>query len=190
MVALTAPKQVRRLILAGTSASAPSNPNDKIPGVIWPREESPEEPMRLLSISTNQGEDKRAIEYSFFPDDDSGRSAFASYWSRLETRTAEPPMLHLLDKNVGGARQLKALDHFFSLPGNPNNSFDRLGELKMPVLVANGDNDVLFPSSRSWELMARIADARLIIYPQSGHGFLWQFAEEFAAHINIFLPLK
>jgi pimeloyl-ACP methyl ester carboxylesterase len=57
----------------------------------------------------------------------------------------------------------------------------------MPVLVANGDNDALIPSSRSWELMTQIARAQLIIYPRAGHGFLWQYPELYAAHVNVFL---
>ena len=57
----------------------------------------------------------------------------------------------------------------------------------MPVLVANGDNDTLIPSSRSWELMTQIPNAHLILYPRAGHGFLWQYAELYATHINMFL---
>ena len=57
----------------------------------------------------------------------------------------------------------------------------------MPVLVANGDDDLLIPSSRSWELYSQIQNAQLILYPKAGHGFLWQYAELFGKHVNRFL---
>lgn len=57
----------------------------------------------------------------------------------------------------------------------------------MPVLVANGDNDPLVSTYHSWILMDRIKNAQLIIYPLTGHGFLYQHAELFASHIYTFL---
>ena len=57
----------------------------------------------------------------------------------------------------------------------------------MPVLVANGDNDLLVSIYHSWILMDRIKNAQLIIYPLAGYGFLYQDAEIFASHIHAFL---
>jgi pimeloyl-ACP methyl ester carboxylesterase len=74
----------------------------------------------------------------------------------------------------------------FLIP-NPKNSYDRLGELKMPVLIMNGDNDLLVKTSLSWEMAARIPNAQLIIYPHAGHGFLYQYAELVAHNVNMFL---
>lgn len=72
-------------------------------------------------------------------------------------------------------------------PDEPTNSHPRLGELKMPVFVCNGDNDVLVHTDHSWEVMKRIPNAHLHIYPNSGHGFLFQYAELFSTHLNLFL---
>jgi pimeloyl-ACP methyl ester carboxylesterase len=60
-------------------------------------------------------------------------------------------------------------------------------ELKMPVLVVNGSDDVLTPPRRSWKLMQKIPGAQLIICPHAGHTFLYQYAELVATHINMFL---
>ena len=68
---------------------------------------------------------------------------------------------------------------------NPNNSYDRLGELKMPVLVANSDNDLLVSTYHGWILIDRIKNAQLIIYPLDG--FFYRYAELFASHIHAFL---
>ncbi|EXJ77544.1 hypothetical protein A1O3_09771 [Capronia epimyces CBS 606.96] len=183
MVALTAPQMIRKLVLSGTGGSTPSA--EHIAGVVWPREQPPAQPIRALSEAVTREEGEKALAFSFFYDDDHGRAAFQKYWARVQERTAEPLILQLLDREGGGKRQFRAAVHSFK--AGPPSSFDRLGELQMPVLVANGDNDVLIPSSRSWELVTQITNAQLIIYPRAGHGFIWQYAELFAAHVNMFL---
>jgi pimeloyl-ACP methyl ester carboxylesterase len=55
------------------------------------------------------------------------------------------------------------------------------------VLVANGDHDRMVPTSNSHLLAERLPDARLRIYPDAGHGFLFQYPLEFAAEIRAFL---
>lgn len=77
-----------------------------------------------------------------------------------------------------------------ALVPNPKAPFDRSGELKISVLVANGDNDVLVPTSLSYELLTQIENAQLIIYPKSGHGFIFQYAERFAGDVHRFLDGK
>ena len=57
----------------------------------------------------------------------------------------------------------------------------------MPVFVANGDNDLLIPTENSFELSKILPNAHLHIYPSSGHGFLYQYAELFAKHVDLFL---
>ena len=66
-------------------------------------------------------------------------------------------------------------------------TFDRLGEIKQPVLVANGNRDIMIPTVNSYIISQQIPNAQLIIYPDSGHGFLFQYPEIFAEHVNIFL---
>ncbi len=186
MVALTAPNLVRKLILAGTTASSPS-PTSDVSGIVWPRDTRPPLPISVLRESGNDAEAvKHAMAVSFFYETDHGRAACCAYWNRLHERkvSGEPPLLEFI-ATEGSARQTEAMKHW-SEP-NPLNSFDRLGELEMPVLVINGDNDVLIPTSRSWELAKKIPSAQLIIYPKAGHGFLYQEAELVAAHVNMFL---
>jgi pimeloyl-ACP methyl ester carboxylesterase len=182
MAALTAPHLIRKLILSGTGSSMPSA--DHVSGVIWPRENPPPEAIKFLAES--QGDDgPRSIAFSFFYDDEQGRGAFEEYWQRLQERKVEPLILTLLDAAGPAKRQMNAA--FDSFKRNPHAAFDRLGELKMPVLVANGDNDVLIPTSRSWELYHQIPNAQLILYPRAGHGFIWQYAKLYATHVNMFL---
>ena len=49
------------------------------------------------------------------------------------------------------------------------------GRSRQPVFVANGDNDVMVASSLSADLARRIPNAKLTIYPDSGHGGVFQY---------------
>jgi pimeloyl-ACP methyl ester carboxylesterase len=51
----------------------------------------------------------------------------------------------------------------------------------------NGDNDRMIPTENSRLLAERLPDAQLKIYPDAGHGFLFQYPAEFAAEIEAFL---
>jgi pimeloyl-ACP methyl ester carboxylesterase len=126
-----------------------------------------------------------ALRISMFPYSKPGIEAFLSYWARVSERAVEPLNLEFLPMAEGGDNQMSSI--FDALIPNPKAAFDRLGELSMPVLVANGDNDVLVPPSLSWELLTQIKNAQLIIYPKSGHGFIWQYAQRFAEDIHRFL---
>jgi pimeloyl-ACP methyl ester carboxylesterase len=63
----------------------------------------------------------------------------------------------------------------------------RLENIQAPTLVANGDTDVMVPTVNSYLLAGHLPDARLSIYPDAGHGFLFQYPHEFAAEVNAFL---
>jgi pimeloyl-ACP methyl ester carboxylesterase len=64
---------------------------------------------------------------------------------------------------------------------------ERLSALGMPVFVANGDSDPMILPRYSYLLTGLIPDARLKIYPDSAHGFLFQHHAEFAADVGAFL---
>ena len=63
----------------------------------------------------------------------------------------------------------------------------RLSALDMPVFVANGDSDPMILPRYSYLLAGLVPDARLKIYPDSAHGFLFQHHAEFAADVGAFL---
>ena len=186
MVALQAPKLVRKLIIAG---SGPSQPATEILGIVWPRDVPPQKPIQMLASATTKEDVEAAIAYSFSPDTETGREAAGQYFSRIYKRTSqssggEEPIHSLLSLDKSREQREAYVD--WSMP-NPRNSFDRLGELPMPVLILNGDDDLLIPTSRSYELLKHIDNAQLTIYPRAGHGFLWQSAVRVAADVNAFL---
>ena len=184
MVALTAPQLVRKADSCRNHPSAPSISSD-VSGMVWPRDQAPSEPIKLAATAVTPEETERAPAYSFFYHTPKGRDEFQAYWHRRSQRDVpEEPLLGLLDP-ILSKRQTAAYVEW-TRP-NPNNSFDRLGELKIPVLVMNGDDDLLIPTSRSLELLKRIKNVRMSIHAEAGHVFIWQCAKKVAEEINVFL---
>ncbi|HEX6702465.1 MAG TPA: alpha/beta hydrolase [Gaiellaceae bacterium] len=72
--------------------------------------------------------------------------------------------------------------------GIPNHSLlQRVSAIELPVFVANGDSDPMIQPRYSYLLTGLLPDARLRIYPDSAHGFLFQHHSEFAGDVHAFL---
>ena len=72
--------------------------------------------------------------------------------------------------------------------GIPNHALlQRVAAIELPVFVANGDSDPMILPRYSHLLAGLLPDARVKIYPDSAHGFLFQHHEEFAADVHAFL---
>jgi pimeloyl-ACP methyl ester carboxylesterase len=72
--------------------------------------------------------------------------------------------------------------------GIPNHALlERVGAIDLPVFVANGDGDPMILPRYSYLLAGLLPDARLRIYPDSAHGFLFQHHRLFAADVHAFL---
>jgi pimeloyl-ACP methyl ester carboxylesterase len=53
--------------------------------------------------------------------------------------------------------------------------------------VLNGYNDIMVPTENTYLLADHLPSARLSIYPDAGHGFLFQYPVEFGTEVNAFL---
>ena len=116
--------------------------------------------------------------FLFFPRTPEGKRAATDYLGRLKERT------HDLDKGISmQARiaQIKAIRH--AGKSQP----DDLSVITQPVLIANGDHDLMVDSAHSADMARRIPNAELIIYPNSGHGGVFQHHETFLAEALRFL---
>jgi pimeloyl-ACP methyl ester carboxylesterase len=72
--------------------------------------------------------------------------------------------------------------------GQPNHSLlERVSAIDKPVFVANGDRDLMILPRYSYLLTGLMPQARLKIYPDAAHGFLFQHHAEFAADLDAFL---
>lgn len=169
------PGMVRKLIIAGSRTSF--NPTT----VIGDRAI-----FRPLAESVSEEGFKESWIASFFPHAAAGRAAGEEVWARIQLRSQDrAPHLGVEEAK----RQIEAFGKF-SVP-SADNPYERIvaggKEWYLPVLVANGDDDLLISSVNSVHLVKMLKDARLKIYEDSGHGFLFQHARRFAADVNEFL---
>jgi pimeloyl-ACP methyl ester carboxylesterase len=77
--------------------------------------------------------------------------------------------------------QLKAI-HRWGLQKPAN-----LATIHQRVLVMNGDNDRMVPSKNTVDLDRRLPNSQLVIYPDPGHGGVFQFHEDFVKQALQFL---
>jgi pimeloyl-ACP methyl ester carboxylesterase len=128
----------------------------------------------LMALATR----KNPEELLFFTRTTNGKSEAKAFVNRLKERTDDR------DKAIAGRAfrtQLKAI-HAWGL-AQPTD----LARIQHPVLVANGDDDRMVPTINSYDLARRLPDAMLRIYPDAGHGGIFQFHDRFVRDALEFL---
>lgn len=179
MTALAIPHKIRKLVLAGTGPS-------------WNEgaEQGPDEAIRLLARPDQTP--KENWKKTFFILSPEKQAVGDLWWDRINERTeatsGEERSLYVPKHKMKA--QLKSVTAFLDPSKAADGSYNRLRELKMPVFVANGNNDVLIPTSRSWELFKKLPNAHMHLYPDSGHGFCFEYSELFSKHLALFLDDK
>jgi pimeloyl-ACP methyl ester carboxylesterase len=151
------PQLVRRLILAGTGPAG----GEGIKNVT-----------RISNLDTIRGlltfTDPK--QFLFFTRTPTGRRAGKEFLARLKERAQNR------DKAISlrsYAAQLKAI-HRWGLE-QPSD----LSVIHQPVLVANGESDKMVPTKNSADLARRLPDSQLVIYPDAGHGGIFQYHAQF-----------
>ena len=66
-------------------------------------------------------------------------------------------------------------------------ALQRLTGIESPTLVIQGDGDLMIPTKLSHLMAGLIPDSRIRIYPDSAHGFLFQYPTDVAAEVIAFL---
>lgn len=152
------PELVRKLILTGTGPAGGKD-IDKVARTTY---------YDILRAALTRSDPK---EFLFFNRNATGKPAAKAFIKRLQERTVDrdaPITVKAFQT------QLKAIKKWGrSAPAN-------LSKLTQPTLIANGDNDRMVPSVLSEDLHRRITGSELIIYPDSGHGGIFQFHDRFA----------
>lgn len=162
-ITLGAPELVRRLIVAvSTPAGVPDQPKP---------------PAKVDEILTHAVNDDEDYLHLFFPETESARAAGLASLRRLDVRLAASGAA-VQDETYRG--QLTAVATFAGY-------YDRLGELTLPVLVANGAHDVMINSYATYAMSQKLPDAKVVLYSDAGHGFLFQHVEDFAHEVDRFL---
>ena len=164
-VALQAPNLVRRMILAGTGPRGGGG-IDEVTSVAV---------LAYIKAALTWSD---ARNFLFFPRTPQGKRAAKDYFAGLKERTRDRDKAISLQARHA---QLKAIRHWgLSTP-------DDLSAIKQPVLVANGDNDLMVDSSLSADMAHRLPNAQLTIYPDSGHGGVFQHHRDFVSEVLDFL---
>jgi pimeloyl-ACP methyl ester carboxylesterase len=152
------PDLVRKLVLTGTGPAG-GNDIDKGAGTTY---------YDILRAALTRSDAK---EFLFFNRNATGKPAAKAFITRLQERAAcrDAPITVKAFQT-----QLKAIKKWGR--GTPAD----LSKITQPTLIANGDNDRMVPSILSSDLHRRINGSELIIYPDSGHGGIFQFHDKFA----------
>jgi pimeloyl-ACP methyl ester carboxylesterase len=165
LIAQDEPQLVRKMIIAGTGPAG----GEGIKNVT-----------RLSHLDTIRGlltfQDPK--QFLFFTRTPNGRRAGNEFLARLKERTDDRDKAISL-KSYGA--QLKAI-HRWGLE-RPSD----LSVIRRPVLVANGESDRMVPTNNSFDLARRLPDSELVIYPDAGHGGIFQFHGQFVEKALEFL---
>ena len=161
------PELVRRLVLVGTGPRA--------------GEFEGQDP-KIYEVAGQDPEiTKDGYLFLFFEPTETSQQAGKDFWARRHQRTVDvdPPSSMQVAK-----AQAAAMGEWREQVGE---RWSELKTIQQPTLVVNGSHDIMVPTINSYILQQHIPGAQLIIYPDSGHGSLFQYPELFVNHVSRFL---
>ncbi|WP_338498725.1 alpha/beta hydrolase [Streptomyces sp. SJL17-4] len=169
VIAAEEPQLVRKVVLAGTGpAGGPGI--DKVTA------------LTLRDILKGILTRKDPKQFLFFTDTEHGRREARAFLERLKERTDDRDEAISL---TSFRAQLKAI-HRWGLQAPAD-----LSRIRQPVLVANGESDRMVPSENTLDLAARLPRGELVpLYPDAGHGGIFQFHDAFVARALAFLEAR
>ena len=62
-----------------------------------------------------------------------------------------------------------------------------LQAITQPALVVSGGNDTMLPADNAYAMFKGLSNAQLALYPDSGHGALFQYHDLFVGQVRTFL---
>jgi pimeloyl-ACP methyl ester carboxylesterase len=164
-IVLKEPQLVRRMILAGTGPAG----GEGISAVAGVANYD-------LVRARLTGQDPK--QYLFFTRTPNGIEAGKAFLKRLQERTDNRDAQIAIGAYVAQLQALSAWGQ--KAPAD-------LSVVAQPVLVVNGDADRMVPTPNSYDLARRLPNSRLIIYPDAGHGGVFQYEEDFVPKALAFL---
>ena len=164
-IALMEPQLVRKMIIAGTGPAGGEGIS-KVARVTY---------LDMIRGFLTHQDPK---QFLFFTRTPNGIRAGKEFLTRLKERSQDR------DKEITVTAlqaQLKALRRWGSkAPAD-------LSKIQQPVLVANGDSDRMVPTKNTHDLARRLPHSDLVIYPDAGHGGVFQFHADFVPKALEFL---
>lgn len=138
---------------------------------------SPDVWSKLVDTSGTPNEQARRLLFLLFPID-VAESSYRQFGDIVAAARAQLPP-ELLN------RQAAAMDAW-----HRNGLASQLGEIRVPVLIAAGMEDIVIPASNAMKLANAIHGAWLAQFPHGGHAFMAQYPRALADLINTFLALS
>ena len=157
-------KLVRKVVLVGT---APQGGEEHLLGTLQDAFSKTEAPDPRLPL--------------FFTSSAASQAAGRAFLQRVKSRTEDR------DTERGSEvtdPQAKAL---ITWCATPDNDHAILRAISQPALVACGSHDTMLPADNAYAMFKAMSDAQLILYPDSGHGALFQHHDLFVSHTKTFL---
>jgi Predicted hydrolases or acyltransferases (alpha/beta hydrolase superfamily) len=134
----------------------------------------PEVWSELVDTSGTPNEQARRLLFLLFPND-VAESFYREFGDIVAAARAQLPVELL-------KRQAAAMDAW-----HRNGVASQLREIRVPVLIATGTEDIVIPSSNALKLVNAVPVAWLAQFPHGGHGFMAQYPRALADLINSFL---
>jgi pimeloyl-ACP methyl ester carboxylesterase len=165
VIALEEPQLVRKLLLTGTGPAGGEG-IDKVTRI------------SNLDVARALLTFRDPKTFLFFTRTANGKRSAKEFLARLKERTEHRDKAMSLS---GYRAQLKAIHRWGrQKPAD-------LSVIAQPVLVANGDHDRMVPTTNTVDLDRRLPNSELVIYPDAGHGGIFQHHREFVATALEFL---
>lgn len=158
------PALVRKVILANTAHQGGGNNLMRVLEEAMTQKTYPDPRMVLFFNSSKNG-----VE--------AGQAFLARVYTRQTDRDPEG------GTTVANA-QAKALIGFTATQ-DPSNAL--LNAINQPVLITTGSDDAMLPTDSSYEMFKALKDAKLVMYPDSGHGAIFQYHNQFVCDVDNFL---
>jgi pimeloyl-ACP methyl ester carboxylesterase len=165
VIAQERPALVRKIILAGTGPAGGTG-IAKIGEVLQG------------AMRRSAAEKKHPKNFLFFTSSSSSQRSAEEFLTRLSERTTDKDAAV---SNETIQAQAVAITKWGLSPAND------LKAITHPVLVANGDEDIMFPTVNSFDLFQRLPNAQLSIFPDASHGGIFQYPLEFVRQAVTFL---
>ena len=165
-IALDWPTRVRRLVIAGSGPGGPDGP--------------PPHP-RVAEIAAKVAPTEEDVRFLFFTSSQIGQNAARRHFDHVQPGKRSPVATHSVSPDRG-----EAIVAWWKGEGSGKNAPLRTQHAKK-YSVANGIADVMVPAEHSFAIARNAPNAKLILYPDAGHAFLFQYAHDYSAEVLKFL---
>jgi len=162
------PELVSKVILAGTGPKG---------------SEGITEIVNVVTAGMSDGPAK-VLRNVFFTKTDKGVEAGEQFLERLQLRKEDR------DKPTTGATVNAQATAIITYGYEKDPEYKQLRNIKQPVLVVNGTNDLIVPSVNSFMLSQHLVNSKLILWSDSGHGALFQYSQDLVKETNAFLAAE